>query len=80
MDLANLIKRSYGDADLIFASHSIEIEHARNSLIAAEKEDVGFKEFLKKHRDFLRSENCSDEHIENQIRRVKNLSNYFRKD
>ncbi|MBZ9729992.1 hypothetical protein LB467_09870 [Salegentibacter sp. JZCK2] len=80
MNLAELIKKSYGSADLIFVSHQLEIDYARKSLEAAENENVGYEEFLEKHKEFLRSQNCSDEHIERQILKVQDLSNYFSND
>jgi len=80
MNLAELIKRSYGSADLIFVSHQLEIDYARKSLEAAENENVGYTEFLQKHREFLSSQDCSDEHIEIQISKVQDLTNYFSND
>jgi len=80
MTLDNLIKTSYGIEDCLFALHEFDRERALKSLIAAEKEEVGFEEFIQKHIDYLKSKNCSEEHIEKQIKRVKKIESYFRFD
>lgn len=80
MSLDNLIKSSYGIEDCLFALYEFDRERALKSLIAAEEEGVGFAEFIQKHRDYLTSKNCSSEHIEKQIKRVKKINSYFRLD
>ena len=80
MTLDNLIKTSYGIEDCLFALHEFDRERALKSLIAAENEEVGFEEFIQKHIDYLKSKNCSEEHIEKQIKRVKKVESYFRFD
>jgi hypothetical protein len=77
MALENLIKSSYGSEDCLFAMHPSDIKSALKSLVVAQEEEVGFEEFLEKHRVYLRSKNCSEEHISEQIKRVKKVTNYF---
>ncbi len=77
MNLDQLIQHSYGIADLIFAGHELDRQRALQALIVANEEEVGYAEFLEKHRQFLRGRNCTQEHIDEQIKRVKKLSLYF---
>ena len=80
MTLDNLIKTSYGIDDCLFALHDFDRERALKSLIVAEEEGVGFGEFIEKHIAYLKSKNCSEEHIKKQIKRVKKIKSYFRLD
>lgn len=80
MTLDNLIRTSYGIEDCLFALHDFDRERALKSLIVAEQEGVGFEEFIEKHREYLKSKNCSKEHIEKQIKKVKKIKSYFRLD
>lgn len=77
MPLANLIAGSYGTADNIFAGHANDCERARQSLVEAGTEQVGFAEFLTMHRNYLTAQGCSEAHIEEQLRRVQKLDTYF---
>lgn len=78
MSLDNLIAKSYGSEDYIFAGHELDRQRALESLTAANDEKVDFDEFLKKHRQYLTNRQCSLEHIEEQLRRVQRLDLYFR--
>jgi hypothetical protein len=77
MTLDNLIAASYGSEDCIFAGHELDRQRALKSLTAANNEEVGFAEFLEKHRQYLISRQCSLEHIEEQLQRVQTLDLYF---
>ena len=75
--LQKLINASYGDQDLEFAGHPLDIERAAKSLELAFELKIGFREYLLMHEDFLKGRTVSIEHIEEQIERVKDLSSYF---
>jgi hypothetical protein len=77
MSLKTLIAGSYGTADNIFAGHPNDCERARQSLVEAGNENIGFTEFLKMHEDYLKAKGCDDAHIKEQLKRVKRLDNYF---
>ena len=80
MSLLNLIKTSYGIEDRIFAGHEYDRQSAMKALNTAQDENVGFEEFIRMHQEFLQNQNCSEEHINRQLNRVKNLELYFRLD
>ncbi|WP_295199604.1 hypothetical protein, partial [uncultured Chryseobacterium sp.] len=65
-ELLNLITSSYGIADFIFAGHQYDRQNALQAIRVANREGIGFNDFLNLHRDYLRVKNCSTEHIENQ--------------
>jgi hypothetical protein len=76
-DLQKLINGSYGDQDLEFAGHPLDIERAAMSLQLAFELKIGFKEYLLMHEHFLKGRAVSIEHIEEQIEKVRDLSSYF---
>jgi hypothetical protein len=80
MTLINLIKSSYGIEDRIFAGHELDRERALKALKVAQDEKVGYTEFIEMHRQFLQNENCSEEHINEQLERVNDLELYFKLD
>jgi hypothetical protein len=77
MPLDNLIAKSYGSVDCIFAGHELDRQRALESLTAANEEGVGFVEFIERHRQYLTNKGCSQEHIEKQLGRVQTLGMYF---
>lgn len=77
MSLNNLIAGSYGEADCIFAGHNFDRQRAREALIVANENGIGYSEFIGLHRQYLTDRGCSQEHIDNQIRRIKNIDLYF---
>ena len=80
MDLEQLIMYSYGTEDHLFALHSLDIERACQSIMKANEENVGYQEYLMKHRNYLENLNLSNEHIESQLNRVKDITSYFKID
>ena len=80
MNLQELIEHSYGSEDCLFAGHEFDRQRALESIVIADQEGIGFKEFIQFHRDYLEKRGCSEEHIKNQIDKVKTLSNYFKND
>lgn len=80
MELDNLIENSYGYADGIFAGHELNRQSSLKSLISANEVEIGYQEFLDRHRNYLNGRGFPEEHINNQLLRVSNLSIYFRLD
>ena len=80
MPLNNLIAGSYGDQDGQFAGHDLDIDSAREALMAAKDEGVGFTEYIERHRQYLEGRNFPEPHIQQQLERVKDLKNYFNLD
>lgn len=77
MSWKKLIEHSFGTADKNFASHTIEIKNAQDLLYKAAKDGVGLAEFLATIEEWLKKQNCSEEHILLQKERILNVSNYF---
>jgi hypothetical protein len=75
-ELKILIKGSY-NGSLIFALNPNDIKRARQSLIEANKLQIGFTDFLKLHEEHLRNINCSQDDLKEQLERVKDIRNYF---
>jgi hypothetical protein len=78
--LNNYIASSYGDQDKMFANHAFDIEQASLAIIEANKNGIGFLEYIELHRTFLENNGCSEEHIEEQLDAVKDISSYFTND
>lgn len=71
------IEKCFGIEDLIFAGHSIEKKHARFMLSEASKQGFDLTDIEETSRNFLEGKNCSIEHIEKQIERIRELENYL---
>lgn len=79
-ELENLIKTSYGIEDSIFAGHGLDRERALRAIVLANELGVGFENFLDMHKRYLKEKGLPEEHINNQISRVKTIDFYFRND
>ncbi|MEW7292126.1 hypothetical protein [Aquimarina sp. 2304DJ70-9] len=79
-ELERLIRLSYGNSNLIFAGHTIEMEYAAESIVRANNDKVGMQQFITMHTTFLSGKGCSDEHINEQLERVRNINFYFTND
>ena len=71
---------SYGNANNNFATNDLSRRFALDSLIVADKENIGFTQFIELHKNYLEGEGCSDDEIDLQIEKVKKLNTYFIKD
>lgn len=78
-ELKRLITISY-NGDNKFAINNFDIQQAANSLLEANDKNIGFKEFLKLHKDHLAQKKVLPEQIEEQLKRVKDIKSYFTKD
>ncbi|QQT61914.1 hypothetical protein I6I97_22540 [Sphingobacterium multivorum] len=75
-DLRRLISNSY-NGDHKFAINYSNIEAAQSAILEANKNFVGFNEYLDLHIEYLIIEGCSVNHINEQLRKVSNISSYF---
>lgn len=78
--LKKLIATSYGESDNIFALHPFDVERAQKSLTEAFNIGLGFKEYIDLHEDYLVGKGVHPDHIEEQLKNVKNLQRYFSED
>ena len=62
---------------MIFADHSTEVKQANSMIIEALDETKNWLDVEQAIRDYLQDNSCSPEHIEEQIKRVKDITNYF---
>lgn len=79
-ELKRKISASYGGADKIFALHPFDIQQGQKALLEAIRLEIGFKQYVELHRDFLVSEGVHEDHLEEQLEYVKDLSRYFIED
>jgi len=75
--LKQLIAGSYGSEDKKFGGHALDSGRARESLVEAGKQEVGFQEFLDLHSAYLADNGMPQSHIVKQLERVKDISFYF---
>lgn len=80
-----LIRGSFGEKDVIFANHPTDRSRAAIMLTMALESGVGFKTYCEAIETWLRKNLAdrgvpggrADEHIAEQMARVRDLSNYF---
>lgn len=85
MNLGNLIVASYGTEDVIFGGHSSDRKKALEALVFANEASVSYDEYIEQHKIYL--DGCKDkikklgkdpqQHINEQLKRVQDLKNYF---
>ena len=75
--LLRLIAGSYGREDFIFAGHPSDAERAREAIVEAGKQNIGLSQYLNLHRQYLQKTSCANEHIEEQLESVGDISSYF---
>lgn len=80
MNWKDKIPGSFGSVDKKFAGHALDSERAAELLEAANKADVGFKEYLTEIENWLKSVGCSDAHIQEEMKKVKDISRYLKYD
>lgn len=82
------IPNAFGPKDKVFAGHPLEVKHAREMLLNAFEEDVGFAEYCGIIQKWLIENYPSDEgnqtsradFINTQMEQVRNLGSYFTAD
>ena len=78
MSLESSIPGCFGAADKKFAAHPADIKRAKEMLVMAFNEGItSWSEYEYPIKKYLKQEKCSDVHIETQMKRIKDLSNYF---
>jgi hypothetical protein len=80
MSFKNKIPGCFGSADKRFAGHSCEVDRAKDMLIEALQETQSWGEVEGAIREYLSGQGCSQEHIDEQIERVKETRRYFNYD
>lgn len=79
-----LIPGCFGVGDRLFASQHCDIQRAREMLIAALLQGVGYKEFCTAIKDWLHGQlvnanaQIAKERLKTEMRKVRKLSTYFR--
>lgn len=79
-ELKRLIAISYGTEDKIFALHYYDRKQAQDALFEAFRIRVGFQGYVNLHREFLLSEGVTQDHVQEQLKLVKDLARYFTED
>lgn len=80
MSWKNKIGTCFGIVDKKFALHPSDAKAAAGIFAEAVNDEVGFEEFCNELENWMKSKNCSAEHITEQMIRVKNMSSYFQYD
>ncbi|TLU81458.1 MAG: hypothetical protein FDX21_11550 [Chlorobium sp.] len=80
MSWKDKIPGSFGSVDKKFAGHSLDSERAAELLEAAIKANVGFKKYLAEIENWLKAEGCSAAHIQEEMKKVNDISRYFKQD
>lgn len=71
------MSRCFGSVDKLFALHPSEEKNAQEMLKNALAENATIDEILSTAEEFLKSTNCSQEHTDSQIERMKNLESWL---
>jgi hypothetical protein len=63
----------FGSADLIFAGHPLDENRAFEWLTDLRRRGIGWKAAREQLKEFLKSKNARDEHIEQQLKEAERL-------
>jgi hypothetical protein len=80
MSWKNCISGCFGFVDKEFALHNTSCSNASKLLAAANAEGVGFQGYCQEIENWLKSQNCSVQHIAEQMANVKDLTYYLEGD
>ena len=80
MSWKDKIAGAFGDTDKKFAGHANDSERAAELLEAANKEGVGFSDYLAGVEDWLNSQGCPRKHIDEEMKKVNDVSSYLKYD
>jgi len=69
-----LLKGSFGNSDMFFASHPLDEERAVRMFHAAIRAGATLERIQKEARKFLESEGCAKTHIERELKRIRNFT------
>jgi hypothetical protein len=76
-DLKAMVPGCFGTADKIFSGHPADSKRARNLLSSFWEARFSFEEYEQAIKEYLTALGCSQKHIENQMKRVKDIEVYF---
>ena len=71
------MSRCFGSVDKLFALHPSEEKNAQEMLKEAMNEHATVDEILSTAEEYLKSRNCSQDHIDSQIERMKKLESWL---
>lgn len=86
MNWKKQISGCFGTTNHKFASHPVDIKHAVKMLDSAIKQGVGYKEYCKEIKDWLRNQlrkanpQVAKRLIDSEMKKVRKLSTYFPND
>ncbi|TVO31887.1 hypothetical protein [Vibrio algivorus] len=80
MSWRNKIGTCFGMVDKKFALHPSDAKSAALLLNEASQEGVGFEEFCNELKNWMINQECTAEHINEQMIRIEDLSSYFQYD
>ena len=67
----------FGEKDHIFGSHRAQSEEARELLKKYWKNNLSFERYVKAMETYLKSLKLPNDHVANQLERVRDIENYF---
>jgi len=70
----DLIPACFGIEDLIFGGQFLDRERAIVMITSALRANANMDSILKEAEDFLQESNATNEHIEEQLNRIRNLN------
>ena len=68
----------FSSTDGIFAHHEADCERAFEMLSEAIKQETPWKTYLKELRTHIKTIHSNKDEVDKQMKRVKNLANYFK--
>ena len=71
------LRGSFGRIDNLFCNHDLDTERAREMLQEAIVAGVSWGDIEKEARNILTARNCAQDHVDEQIRAMRDLSSYF---
>lgn len=80
MSWKDIIPSCFGTEDKIFAGHHSDCSSAAKLLAQANEENIGWRDYNKTIKSWLKNEKCTPKHIQEQMKRVRNIKSYFNYD
>lgn len=77
MAWSDKISGAFGAMDKRFSGHGCDTIRAAELLATAVSEGVGFSDYLSEIESWLRTQSCTEEHIKEQMNRIRDIKNYF---
>jgi hypothetical protein len=80
MSYQDKIPGCFGSVDKIFAGHPADTERAKEMLVEALQEISSWSEVENAIKEYLGKENCTQDHIKEQIARINQTKYFFADD